>query len=389
MSAVNSAIEKTLSGKQTFCKLLSPNDSGETGGHQSGFLISKQAKSMLFSEGEMRKHIAKRSIKICWQDDFYTDGNLTWYESKGELRITGFLKGFPFRGSDYTGALFVLIRETRDDYDAYIFNTEEKIDEFLNAFGISPAETNRMIYAEDVDINTREKIEIDRFISALEVEFPTSDEMSQEARIISYLTYGDEDDVIINPDKVILEWTKEEYTLFRALEQARYGKAVFEGFSSVDDFVVMANKVLNRRKSRAGKSLEHHLCAIFEKNNIQYTSQAVTEGNKRPDFLFPSSEAYHDFSFPESRLVSLAAKTTCKDRWRQILNEADRLRNGNKYLCTLQEGMSVAQMDEMEKEHVILVIPQKNFHTYPASRRERLWTIKRFVQYVKELEKIS
>ena len=386
MSTVNSAIEKTLSGKQTFCKLLSPNDSGETGGHQSGFLISKQAKSMLFSEKEMREHIAKRSIKICWQDDFYTDGNLTWYESKGELRITGFMKGFPFRGSDYTGALFVLIRETRDDYDAYIFNTEEEIDEYLNAFGISPAETNRMIYADSFDINTREKMEIDRFISSLDVEFPNSDEMSQEARVIAYITYQDKSDVAVNPDKVILEWTKEEYSLFRSLEQARYGKTVSEGFNSVDDFVVMANKVLNRRKSRAGKSLEHHLCAIFDENNIQYTAQAVTEGNKRPDFLFPSSEAYHDFSFPENRLVTLAAKTTCKDRWRQILNEADRLRDSNKYLCTLQQSISAAQMDEMEKEKVILVVPREYIRTYPADRRNRIWTISRFVNYVKDLE---
>lgn len=103
-------------------------------------------------------------------------------------------------------------------------------------------------------------------------------------------------------------------------------------FSSVDDFVIMANQVLNRRKSQAGKSLEHHLAAIFDENKIRYTAQAVTEGNKKPDFLFPSEEAYHDMIFSVENLCTLAAKTTCKDRWRQILNEADRLRDENKYL---------------------------------------------------------
>ena len=53
---------------------------------------------------------------------------------------------------------------------------------------------------------------------------------------------------ISDPDSILLRWTDQEYTLFRALEQARYGEIVARGFSSVDDFVVMANQVLNRRK---------------------------------------------------------------------------------------------------------------------------------------------
>lgn len=123
---------------------------------------------------------------------------------------------------------------------------------------------------------------------------------------------------ISDPDSILLRWTDQEYTLFRALEQARYGEIVARGFSSVDDFVVMANQVLNRRKSRAGKSLEHHLAAIFDENKIRYTAQAVTEGNKKPDFLFPSEEAYHT--------------------------------------------------------------------AYPKEKRDRIWTLGRFVGYVKEME---
>ena len=44
----------------------------------------------------------------------------------------------------------------------------------------------------------------------------------------------------------------------------------------MDDFIMLANQVLNRRKSRAGKSLEHHLSAIFDENRIEYSAQAVT-----------------------------------------------------------------------------------------------------------------
>ena len=151
----------------------------------------------------------------------------------------------------------------------------------------------------------------------------------------------------------------------------------------------MANQVLNRRKSRAGKSLEHHLSCIFDNNEISYSAQAITEGNKKPDFLFPSEDAYHDINFSAEYLCTLAAKTTCKDRWRQILNEADRLRDGTKYLCTMQQGISSSQMDEMQNENVILVVPKAYISSYPKDKQERIWTIKRFVAHVKALEERS
>lgn len=84
-----------------------------------------------------------------------------------------------------------------------------------------------------------------------------------------------------------------------------------------------------------------------------------------------------------------AAKTTCKDRWRQILNEADRLRDENKYLCTMQQGISSAQMDEMQAEKVILVVPKAYHSAYPAEKRDRIWTLSKFVNYVKEIEGIG
>ncbi|MCR4590452.1 MAG: hypothetical protein K5668_06500 [Lachnospiraceae bacterium] len=106
------------------------------------------------------------------------------------------------------------------------------------------------------------------------------------------------------------------------------------------------------------------------------------------NFLFPSEEAYHDPSFEVGKLCTLAAKTTCKDRWRQILNEADRLRDENKYLCTMQQGISASQMDEMLAERVVLVVPKAYHSAYPKEKRDRIWTLGRFVNYVKEMEGI-
>ena len=61
----------------------------------------------------------------------------------------------------------------------------------------------------------------------------------------------------------MINWTDEEFKLFRAVENVEYGGFLRRGFDSVDDFTALANRVLNRRKSRAGKSLEHHLAALF------------------------------------------------------------------------------------------------------------------------------
>lgn len=51
----------------------------------------------------------------------------------------------------------------------------------------------------------------------------------------------------------------------------------------------------------------------------------------------------------------LAVKTTCKDRWRQVLNEADKI--NNIHLFTLQEGVSLTQFREMQSAGVKLVVP--------------------------------
>lgn len=380
------AIQAVLSGKLAFCKFLSSNDTGETGGHQSGIYVSKPAVGILFDVVGVRGENKERWVRIKWQDDFETYSRFIYYGcgTRDEYRITNFGRGFPFLKPEYTGALFVLIKDCEDYYQGFILNTEDDINQFLDSFGISPVETNRLINVVAPELMEAQAIR--KFIEELPVDFPSSEEMSAAARRIENLVYDHVEYVTDNPDRKLIAWTDVEYRLFRALEQARYGEMIAKRFESVDEFVSMANQVLNRRKSRAGKSLEHHLGAIFDANGLSYTSQAVTEGNKKPDFLFPSQEAYHDILFPCDKLIMLGAKTTCKDRWRQIINEANRLKGRPKYLCTLQQGISGAQMDEMEAEQVILVVPKIYISAYPANRRDKIWTLDKFVRYVKETE---
>lgn len=388
------AIKAVLNSRKAYCKFLSANDTGLTGGHQAGIYISKPSISILFDEPGVKGENKEKWVKVKWQDDIETETRFIYYgqHTRNEYRITNFGRGFPFLRPEYTGALFVFTKCSDDYYQAFILNCEDDINQFLDTFGISSTETNRLIDVAHTQTETQgetlEQIAIQKFIAGLDVDFPLSEEMSAAARKIQNQVYNHLEYIQTNPDRKIIEWTNMEYALFRAIEHARYGETISRGFASVDAFITMANMVLNRRKSRAGKSLEHHLSAIFDGNNIIYSAQAVTEGNKKPDFIFPSQEAYHNALFPTDRLISLAAKTTCKDRWRQVINEADRLRGRPKYLCTLQQGISPAQMDEMQSENVVLVVPKPYISSYPADRQDRIWTLSKFVNFVREVESL-
>ena len=46
----NRAIQAVLNGEIGFCKFLSANDTGKTGGHQAGIYIPKSSVKILFSE---------------------------------------------------------------------------------------------------------------------------------------------------------------------------------------------------------------------------------------------------------------------------------------------------------------------------------------------------
>lgn len=194
-------------------------------------------------------------------------------------------------------------------------------------------------------------------------------------------------DIEKNPDDMLLSWIDVEYELFRALEQDRYSNVLEHGFTDLDEFLEIAKQILNRRKSRAGKSLEHHLAEIFEGNHLLFEEQVVTEGNKKPDFIFPSGSAYQDRGFPVEKLVMLASKTTCKDRWRQVINEADRLKSQKKYLFTLQQGISENQMNEMAAENVVLVVPKKYISSFPPKARKSIMSLQQFINMVRNIEK--
>lgn len=183
--------------------------------------------------------------------------------------------------------------------------------------------------------------------------------------------------VIGDADKRLMERRKCEEQVFYSIERHHAMPRINSGFDSVEAFVEFAGSLTNRRKSRSGRSLELHARLIFSEEAVPFSWQARTEYKKAPDFIFPSQDAYHDSHFPAESLRMLATKTTCKDRWRQVLNEADRI--PNKHLLTLQEGVSEPQFREMRDAGVRLVVPKSLMSSYPDEMRTDLLSLEGFL----------
>jgi hypothetical protein len=178
-----------------------------------------------------------------------------------------------------------------------------------------------------------------------------------------------------------------EYEMFQSIEEATFLPKIKAGFSSIDTFTGLAQSILQSRKSRSGNSLELHAREIMREEGLvaekDFSHRPVIENGKRPDFIFPSAAAYETAAFPTTKLRMLAAKTTCKDRWRQVLNEADRI--SKKHLLTLQEGVSVGQFKEMSDAGVLLVVPVGLHKAYPKSIRQHLISFESFLGDVRLL----
>lgn len=389
-NSVEQAIASVNKARTAFCKFTSANDAGYTGAHQAGYYMPKSAWRLMFDRPGCKGENMDRRIVIRWQNDFETESRFIYYGkgTRNEYRLTRFGRGFPFLTENNVGDLFVLCHIDGDFYEGYVLSADEEIEAFLDAFGIAPTETNALI--EKVPEPLPEDLMRDAFsaILARYEEFPPTHLMSDLARSSCMQAHRITDAKLRDdPDKYLLLWINAEYELFRAFEHKICSPVISAGFQNIETFISYSNQILNRRKSRAGKSLEHHLEAIFRVSGLKFEMQVVTEEHKKPDFIFPDGASYHNFGFPAEDLVFLGAKTTCKDRWRQILNEADRI--PRKYLFTLQPGISKNQLTEMYRENVCLVVPAQYISSFDKSFQDRILSLHKFTSFVGEKQNIK
>lgn len=385
-SILQEAIHCVQTCDHSFSKFISANDAGKTGGHQSGYYIGKSFLPHVFEQEIIKGNDYTAFVTIKWQDNFETDSRFKFYGSKNECHLTRFGKAFPYLSDESLGDLLVLCKISTNYYKAFVLQTDEHIDDFFAELNMSSTDTNGMIPKQFVQ-TTKEKLYqcFLKVLKSLNIDFPTTYQLALNARSCYNSAYSiTEKTIRDNPDQEILNWLDAEYQLFKTIERDRYSKRISIPFKTVEELIGVANTILNRRKSRAGKSLEHHLAEVFKTFELDFEIQTVTEDKKRPDFLFPNVEAYLNLDFNNEKLITLASKTTCKDRWRQILNEADRVKT--KHLFTLQQGISKNQLEEMYKYNVCLVVPKPFLTSFPKDFRAKILTLDGFIKHVRVMQ---
>lgn len=272
----------------------------------------------------------------------------------------------------------------------WLFGIDQQPELAFQVREIQPNESSRIDFAaryilDELGIEAEEPDAdaLDGIIEKFGVIFPGTREFSGLARSsLTDISAHDED-----ADKVLMAWLEREELLFRRLERHVVADRLRAGFLSddipdVESFLSFSLSVQNRRKSRAGQSLEHHLEALFKARGLIFQRGVETENRNKPDFLFPGQEQYRDESFDPARLTMLGAKSTCKDRWRQVLSEANRI--GAKHLLTLEPGITENQTDEMQAKSLQLVLPQSLHRTYKPAQQGWLMDVNGFIDLVKQ-----
>ncbi len=231
-----------------------------------------------------------------------------------------------------------------------------------------------------VEFEEPEADKLDAIIEKFGTTFPKTAEFSQLARLTLPEVNAQDD-----PDAALIAWLDHEEALFRRLERRVVAERLEQGFvtaegTDVDGFISFSLGVQNRRKSRMGHSLENHIAAVLDAHSVTYVRGAVTEHNHKPDFLFPSLEAYQAASDGDPALTMLGAKSTCKDRWRQVLAEAAKI--PRKHLLTLEPGITEPQTAQMEASALQLVVPLPIQATYTTAQQGWLWSVSDFIDSV-------
>lgn len=383
-------------------------DASKSNQHEIGGLPSAGFKQHLGTPGKLEEYRFPCLMAYLTDEDeaVTCQDEVTWYDSRRknparspEYRL--YYKSNPVTELIQPTDLF-LVTKKKDGSLVLIFtpagsSTEhqlrhlfglEKVDESFRA-ATMPGQTLILpikMLLEELGVHAFDETEIQNDLQMLLDRFP--DQFPKTSEFSSLAREGVSVDCLADPDGALLGWMEREETLFRAYERHQVAERLRQGFGSdgenVDEFIAFSLSVQNRRKSRVGHAFENHLGFVFQLHGLPFekgSGTRVTENRAKPDFLFPDFMAYHDPDYRVERIFLLGAKTTCKDRWRQVLSEGDRLKR--KYLATLEAGISSSQTDEMRAKELQLVVPAPIHVSYNEAQKEWLYTMSDFISEVK------
>lgn len=375
------AIDDALKHGNALLKFISRNNVGLTGSHECGFYLPKVIYGLFTPHAPEKGSNSKHELAITWQDGRVTESVLTWYGkgTRSEYRLTRFGKDFPYLNEGVVGDLLVLIATSADGALAYVLDFDDDIEEIQGALGVDVVgewglfRDGAPLQQENEDACVERLI---RLFAADFEAFPDNAVFSGATREI--LATCLKEFSKLSPDKALLKAYSLEYEVFQAVERQVCGNEVSGRlFRDIDDFLKVASSIMNRRKSRAGRSLENHVETILTNAGVPHEMRPNLGPDGTPDVIIPSALAYFTDEYPVERILILGLKTTCKDRWRQVTQEAPRV--PQKHLLTLQRGVTEKQLAQMASAHVSLIVPQPLHEYYPEANPVQLMTVENFI----------
>lgn len=379
------AIEDAVKSRLALLKFVSPNDLGLTGGHQKGFYLPNVIYDIFTPCAPLRGTNSDFPVEIFWDDGTVTQSVVKWYGvAKSEYRLTSFnrIRAFPYLASDKVGSMLILVPKGLGRINAYMLSEDQDFEDLQATLGVEIVDRWALFGSEDAKSYLAESECLDLrysgFVNALKA-FPSTLVFSEEVQAaLIQCSRGFLDQII---DEQLIKLVRSEYDLFKLVESLLCKEEITRKFVAIDQFLEVAQSILQRRKSRAGKSLENHVEYLLQKAELPFERQSNVDGTK-PDILIPGKSQYDDPNWPVEKLYVLGIKTTCKDRWRQVTQEAPRI--PDKYILTLQNGVTGTQLEQMQRLKVKLVVPKELHSFYPRGSEGLVLSVGEFVEKVRK-----
>lgn len=388
-------------------KVLSNVDVSSNKSHQHEFNGTAPLRKV-FGDDDIQKMPTTFMYLADDEEPLYDHGFTTWYDARRkhptrteyrlyyndnaaiESAVAGDLMVIALSDDKGLLVLFAQKASTIESQIRWLFGLNEAGEA---GFSLSKAEASRItstaarildLLGIEVDVPVAAEQYLDEMIELFNDSFPKGVVFSKHAMG----TLG-ELDWQGDPDGCLLACYEREELLFRVFErhllERDLSACLSGGTFDVDQILRTTMSTFQRRKSRAGTAFENQIAALLDARHISYSAQAYTEGKSKPDFIFPSIDAYHDPDFPTASLTMLGAKTTIKERWRQVLDEANRIER--KHLITLEPAVSTDYTAAMEKDGLQLVVPQQIFSTYASEQQNWLMNVADFCKLVENRQR--
>lgn len=383
---------------QLLVKKLSRNDTSwadDSGKHQAGFYIPTALRESGFfppleATNRAKPHIFFAELKVLWpQTGESTLSNMRHYSNKGsETHVTRLPKAL-FQGLT-PASLLLSGRFSRPvagcEWWIVILDSAGEESELLETVLDIPVDFHHGIFAAQ-DFKSAQRAdqdELEQLIEQFREAIRTGSLADLAAR---YATIPDPATIarqareqwlmeegfasfdpwsIAEPGNAIMKISREiEYRIYRGHELRRrasellsilsgssdLASTVVRNYPQIDAVLLSASQ---QRKTRAGRSFEHHIAAALQAGDILFQEQAVT-GGRRPDFVMPDLRTLTSKKRKHLDALVLAAKTTLRERWKQVSSE--RL-NCDVYLATVDDRVARASIQEMASIGIQLVVPE-------------------------------